>query len=67
MVHDYAQAHIASIVANVNRDTKKRPNAYTLDEFLLFVRRDKVDEPTLLHDPDAQSELIKKMLFCKKN
>jgi hypothetical protein len=67
MVHDYAQAHIASIMANVNRDSKKRPNPYVIDEFLLFSRQVKPEEPIILDDPEAQSNLIKQMLFGKKD
>lgn len=35
-VHDATQAHLASILANVNRDSGKRPMPYTLNEFLIF-------------------------------
>jgi flagellar basal body rod protein FlgC len=35
-VQDAMQAHLASIIANVNRDSKKRPDPYQLSEFLIF-------------------------------
>ncbi|GAC1405483.1 MAG: hypothetical protein NVSMB6_00030 [Burkholderiaceae bacterium] len=35
-VHDATQAHLASILANVNRDSGKRPTPYSLSEFLIF-------------------------------
>jgi hypothetical protein len=35
-VQDAMQANLASIVANVNRDSKKRPTPYTLSDFLIF-------------------------------
>lgn len=67
-VHDAAQAHIASTIANVNRDGKKRPEAYRLDEFLLFDKREQVDTaPVLIDDPEAQSKLIKQMIFGKND
>lgn len=67
-MQDAAQAHIASTIANVNRDGKKRPEAYKLDEFLLFDRRERVDTaPVLLDDPEAQSKLIKQMIFGKQD
>ena len=33
---EYYMANLCSILANVNRDPKKRQNPYMLDDFLLF-------------------------------
>lgn len=38
-VQDALQAHLASILANVNRDSEKRPKPYALGEFLIFSDR----------------------------
>jgi hypothetical protein len=35
-VQDALQAHLASILANVNRDSGKRPVPYALSDFLIF-------------------------------
>jgi hypothetical protein len=35
-VQDAMQANLASIMANVNRDSKKRPTPYALSDFLIF-------------------------------
>jgi hypothetical protein len=65
-VQDAAQAHITSTLANVNRDSAKRPDAYRIDEFLLYERREPVAESgILLDDVEAQSELMKQVLFGK--
>lgn len=50
-----------SVLANVNRDEKRRPKPYTIDDFLLF--NDKVTEsvasgPVLLDDPNKHTELL---------
>lgn len=37
---DYRAASIVQIIANVNRDTKKRPKPYKIEEFLLKFERD---------------------------
>jgi hypothetical protein len=56
-VLDAAQAHITSVLANVNRDEKKRAKPYTIDEFQLFAERGAPDV-IALDDPDAQTEAM---------
>lgn len=66
-VQDATQAHIVSTLANVNRDSKKRPEAYRIADFMLFPRNNQSEaEAVMLADPDAQSELIKQSLFGKR-
>jgi hypothetical protein len=36
---DYLFGMLASLIANVNRDGKKKPEAYTIEDFMLFVER----------------------------
>lgn len=63
---DSAQAHIASILANVNRDTKARKEPYRIDEFLLLKERSEPTGPVLLEDPDAQTEAMIQAMFGGK-
>jgi hypothetical protein len=67
-VIDAAQANIAQLLANVNRDTKARRDPYRLDEFLLLKepKARKADEPILLDDPDAQTEAMIQAMFGGK-
>lgn len=65
-VQDAAQANVACVLANVNRDPKSRPDPYSLRDFMLFADRAQAedeDQPILLEDAEAQSSLIKQMLF----
>ncbi|MEC5213319.1 hypothetical protein RCH06_001865 [Polaromonas sp. CG_9.5] len=57
-----------SVLANVNRDSKARPEPYKAEDFIHW--RDtgqRVDEaePVLLDDPVAQSNLIRAAMFGK--
>jgi hypothetical protein len=63
-------AQSVSMLANVNRDPKKRPAPYRIDDFMLF--RDRQEEvqksgPVLLDDPDAQTELMISAMFGGMN
>ena len=60
---DSAQAHIASILANVNRDAKTRKEPYRIDEFLLLKQHEEPAGPVLLDDPDAQTEAMIAAMF----
>lgn len=58
------QAHLASILANVNRDSRRRAAPYRVDEFLLYQeRKDEPRGPILLDDPNAQSEAMITAMF----
>lgn len=64
MPQDVMHAHSISVLANVNRDSKRRPKPYRIDEFLLY---EKVaagnDEPILLDDPNKQTEAMISAMF----
>ena len=63
-VLDVAQAHLASLLANINRDTKAHKEPYRVDEFLLFDRPEaKEAEPVLFDDVDAQSNALMELMF----
>jgi len=53
-VHDAMQAHMASIVANVNRDARKHPEPYKLSEFLLYSAPPKEDIVSETEHPRVQ-------------
>ncbi|WP_425129434.1 phage tail assembly protein T [Burkholderia vietnamiensis] len=60
-IDDLRAGTIASMVANVNRDTEKRPDPYEPLHFITWNDRrasEKEPEPILLDDPEAQSQLI---------
>lgn len=66
-VRDAAQAHIAVTLANINRDAKQRPDAYRLDEFLLFrERKTEKAGPVLLPNDDAQTNSMIEAMFGGK-
>jgi len=56
-----------SVLANVNRDSKARPEPYKPDDFIYWRNTGQPDEsePELLDDPVAQSNLIRAALFGK--
>ena len=58
-VKDAMSAHAISVLANVNRDSKKRPEAYTIKDFLLFAGPAKPVPETLVEGKTgAQWKLI---------
>jgi hypothetical protein len=63
-------AQSVSMLANVNRDSKKRPAPYRIDDFMLFKEREQKAESSggvLLADPDAQTELMIAAMFGGMN
>jgi hypothetical protein len=46
---------IAAVIANANRDRKKRPDPFTPADFMPFVKR----EPAGPLSPDALTEMVK--------
>lgn len=57
-----------SVLANINRDPKVRPEPYQADDFIHWRETGQpVDdaEPVLLEDPVAQSNLIRAAMFGK--
>jgi hypothetical protein len=64
IVADHRHGIATSVLANINRDSKRKPDAYTAEDFIPWHRSDQSnDKPMLLDDPEEQSKLIKKMLF----
>ena len=60
-IDDLRAGTIASMIANVNRDTEKRSEAYGPLHFTTWNDQrvaDSEPEPILLDDPEAQSQLI---------
>ncbi len=59
-VQDSMHAHGISVLANVNRDGKSRPEAYTIKDFLLFPgpAAAPTEEPTVEGKTGSQWKLI---------
>ncbi|CAN7613156.1 hypothetical protein LJR034_004698 [Caballeronia sp. LjRoot34] len=68
---DLRAGTIASTVANVNRNSKVRKEPFGPLEFMTWnelSRAQEVEsEPILLDDPKAQSNLLKLMIFPRRN
>ncbi|QEZ47183.1 phage tail assembly protein T [Cupriavidus oxalaticus] len=59
---------VASTIANIYRDRKKQPDAFSNLDFIPWNehhRDRRMAEPILLDDPEAQSRLIDQMMFPK--
>lgn len=54
-----------AVLANVNRDAKNRPEPYVAEDFIYWRETTKKEEedPVLMDDPAAQSNLIRAALF----
>ena len=58
-VQDALQANAVAVLANINRNTEKRPEPYRLKDFLLFAPKAKLQvEPTVEGKTAAQWKLI---------
>ncbi|HEY9145266.1 MAG TPA: hypothetical protein VIN36_01140 [Thiobacillus sp.] len=58
-----------SVLANVNRDTKARPEPYKAEDFIHWRGQERElpeEEPVLLDDPVAQANLIRAALFGRR-
>jgi hypothetical protein len=67
-VADLRHGTTAALMANLNRDPATRPAPYRPHDFIHWgqaVRSDEVEEPVLLDDPVAQSNLMRAMMFGK--
>ncbi|VVE49412.1 hypothetical protein PTE31013_04631 [Pandoraea terrigena] len=68
---DLRAGAIASVVANVNRDTKVRREPFGALDFMHWNEYHRVavekSKPVLLDDPDAQSNLLLSMMFPNRN
>jgi len=66
LVADERHGSATSLLANLNRDPKTRPEPYMPADFIHWRATDQVvdeEEPTLLEDPVAQSNLIRAAMF----
>jgi len=66
IIADLRHGTAAALLANINRDSKSRPEQYTAEDFIFWRREDQVVEdatPVLLDDPVAQSNLLRAALF----
>jgi hypothetical protein len=51
------------VLANVNRDNKRRPEPYHAADFMISRDIFKASDGPVLLDPEAQSKLIKQRIF----
>ena len=59
MVADRRHGIATSVLANVNRDSKRKPDAYKADDFIPWRQDSKGEADGELHaDPEAQSKLL---------
>jgi len=66
LVADERHGSAAALLANLNRDSKIRPEPYKPEDFIHWRATGQVEEeaePTLLDDPVAQSNLIRAAMF----
>lgn len=66
---DLRAGTIASMLANINRDTKAHPDAWGPLDFMHWNEHHEAQQsvtPILLDDPDAHSDLMFSMLFPKR-
>jgi len=66
LVADERHGSAAALLANLNRDSKIRPEPYKPEDFIHWRATSQVEEeaePTLLEDPVAQSNLIRAAMF----
>lgn len=64
MIADQRHGIATSVLANVNRDAKKKPDAYTANDFIYWHESHREPEK---FDPELQSERIKQMLIVASN
>jgi len=58
---------VASMLANVNRDPKKRADPFDSLDFIPWNEHHRAEaEPTRLEDDDEQSALIERVMFPKR-
>ena len=58
-VNDAFQANVVQVLANVNRDSSKRSEPYSIKDFMLFAPKEpELPEPTVEGKTAAQWQLI---------
>lgn len=64
LIADQRHGLATSVLANVNRDSKRKPDAYVPADFIPWHESHRVKpEPTLLADPKKHAQLVKNTLF----
>jgi hypothetical protein len=65
MIADLRHGTAAALLANINRDSKSRSEPYLAEDFVTWRRDERIEEeePVLLEDPVAQSNLLRAALF----
>lgn len=66
IIADLRHGTATALLANINRDSKSRPEQYTAEDFIFWRRENEPEqaaEPVLLDDPVAQSNLLRAALF----
>ena len=67
-VADMRHGIAVATLANINRNTDARPDAYMPEDFIPWLERNRKTSaeagPVLLDEPDAQARLIKAAVFC---
>ncbi len=67
LIDDQRHGVAVATLANINRNAKSHPEPYRADDFISWRRFDQVsNEPELLADPEAQSQLIMQKIFKTK-
>lgn len=69
LVADARHGVAAALLANINRDSKSRPEPYSSGDFIHWrdtEAAESVGEPVLLNDPVAQGQLMRAALFGKR-
>jgi len=66
LVADYRHGVASSLLANINRSSKDRPEPYKADDFIYWRdtgQQQEEAEPVLLDDPVAHGQLLRAALF----
>jgi len=65
MIADLRHGTAAALLANINRDSKSRPEPYLAEDFIAWRSEGQPEEEdsVLLEDPVAQSNLLRAALF----
>jgi hypothetical protein len=65
LAEDFRAGQICAVIANVNRDPKTMPEAWSASDFMpsLAAARARSSPPILEADPETQSALLDKVLF----
>jgi hypothetical protein len=64
LVADQRHGLATSVLANVNRDPSKKPDAYVAADFIPWHESHRIKAaPTLLSDPAKHAQLVKRTLF----